>query len=98
MYDSFLFAVAPAHRMLSISVSDWFLTVVEFVKVDGPPTCKEPLNCAFPALLMLATPAPVAPPAPKITPPVPEFADPFSTTAPVPAALIAVWLLVLDCP
>src|SRR5205814_2371080 len=63
-----------------------------------PPTCSEPLNCALPAPLMVTTAAPEDPPAPKITPPVPEFVDPFSTTAPVPAALITVWLLLHDCP
>ena len=34
------------------------------------------------------------PPDPKITPPVPELFEPFRTTAPVPAALRSVWLLV----
>jgi hypothetical protein len=39
--------------------------------------------------------ASVEPPDPKTVPPVPELFDPFRTTAPVPAALITVWLFVL---
>ena len=90
--------VNPAHSVASISASAWFFTVVEPRNVDVPPTCKVPLNCAFPALLTVATVVSLVPPDPITTPPVPELFDPFSTTAPVPAALITVWLLVLDCP
>src|ERR1039458_3834035 len=98
MYDSFWLAVNPAHNVASISASDWFFTVVEPVKVEYPPTCSVPLNCAFPALLIVATVVSLAPPDPMFTLPLPELFDPFSTPAPVPAALITVWLLVLDCP
>src|ERR1035438_7870349 len=95
MNDSFWLVVNPAHNVASISASDWFFTVVEPVKVEDPPTCSVPLNCAFPALLIVATVVSLAPPDPKTTPPLPELFDPFSTIAPVPAALITVWLLVL---
>src|ERR1035438_8917093 len=95
MNDSFWLAVNPAHKVASISASAWFFTVGVPARVDVPLTCKVPLNCAFPALLIVATVVSLAPPDPITTPPVPELFDPFSTTAPVPAALITVWLLVL---
>src|SRR5579875_4169425 len=60
-----------------------------------PPTCSVPLNCASPDLSIVATVVSLGPPEPKTTPPVPALFEPFSTTAPVPAALITVWLLVL---
>jgi len=47
------------------------------------------LNCAFPRADR-RTELSFAPPDPITTPPVPALVDPFSTTAPVPAALIAV--------
>ena len=98
MNDSFWLVVNPAQSVESISASAWFFTVGVLTNVDAPPTCSVPLNCAFPALLIVATVVSVAPPDPITTPPVPELVDPFSTTAPVPAALITVWLFVLDCP
>src|ERR1035438_5099064 len=98
MNDSFWLAVNPAHKVASSDLSAWFFTIGVPAKVDVPPTCSVPLNCAFPALLIVATVVSLAPPDPITTPPVPELFDPFKTTAPVPAEFITVWLFVLDCP
>src|ERR1035438_7477219 len=98
MKDSFWLVVKPAQSIASISASAWFFTVGVPVKVETPPTCSVPLNWPLPVLLIVATVDSLAPPDPKPPPPVPELFEPFSTTAPVPAALITVWLLLLDCP
>src|ERR1035437_4156546 len=98
MNDSFWLAVDPACRIESISAFAWFFTDVVPVNVDVPPTCSVPLNCAFPALLIVATVVSLGPPDPNTTPPVPELFEPFRITAPVPAAFITVWLLVLAWP
>ncbi len=96
MKDSFWPVVKPAQSVASISASAWFFTVGVAPNVDVPPTCSVPLNWALPAALMVATVVSLGPPDPITTPPVPELFDPFSTTAPVPAAFTTVWSLVLD--